>query len=84
MMAIYESARFNKVIHLPMEEKEYPLEKMIEEEKLPISIEGKYDIRGFLDWSKVDIEKYQRLRDDGLSHYESMRTLHQEEKFKEK
>ncbi|MBI21279.1 MAG: hypothetical protein CL780_03410 [Chloroflexi bacterium] len=75
MMAIYESARFNKVIHLPMKEKEYPLEKMIEEEKLPISIKGKYDIRGFLDWAKIDIEKYQRLRDDGLSHSESMNTL---------
>lgn len=76
MMAIYESARFNKVINLPLKEKEYPLEKMIEEGKLPISIEGKYDIRGFIDWSNIDTEEYKKLRDDGLSHGKSMRILH--------
>ena len=42
-----------------------------------VQVKGKYDIRGFLDWAKIDIEKYQRLRDDGLSHSESMKTLHQ-------
>ncbi|MBI64656.1 MAG: hypothetical protein CL778_05215 [Chloroflexi bacterium] len=82
MMAIYESARFNKVINLPLKEKEYPLEKMIEEGKLPISIEGKYDIRGFIDWANIDTEKYKNLRDDGLSHGESMRILHQENRNK--
>ena len=37
MMAMYESARQNKVIQLPMQEKEYPLEMMIEEGKLPLT-----------------------------------------------
>lgn len=78
MMAMYESARQNKVIHLPMAEKEYPLEMMIKEGKLPLETEGRYDIRGFLDRSNIDETRYQQLRDDGLPHHQAMRTVHEE------
>lgn len=78
MMAMYESARHNKVVHLPMQEKEYPLDLMIEEGKLPLEREGSYDIRGFLDRSSIDETRYQQLRDDGLPHHQAMRIVHQE------
>ena len=78
MMAMYESARHNKVVHLPMQEKEYPLDLMIEEGKLPLEREGRYDIRGFLDRSSIDETRYRQLRDDGLPHHQAMRIVHQE------
>ncbi len=78
MMAMYESARRNRLIHLPMEEMEYPLELMIEEGLLPIEQEGRYDIRGFLDRSNIDEARYSQLRDDDVSHHQIMRILHDE------
>ena len=78
MMAMYESARQNRVVHLPMQEKEYPLDLMIDEGKLPVEHEGRYDIRGFLDRSNIDESRYRQLRDDGLPHHQAMRTVHQE------
>ncbi len=78
MMAMYESARHNSVVHLPMHEKEYPLDLMIDEGKLPVEHEGRYDIRGFLDRSNIDESRYQQLRDDGLPHHRAMRTFHEE------
>jgi predicted dehydrogenase len=78
MMAMYESARHNKVVHLPMQEKEYPLDLMIDEGKLTVEHEGRYDIRGFLDRSNIDESRYQQLRDDGLPHTQAMRTVHDE------
>ena len=78
MMAMYESARHNKVIHLPMQEKAYPLDLMIDEGKLPLEREGRYDIRGFLDRSNIDESRYRQLRDDGLPHHQAMRTVHDE------
>jgi len=78
MMAMYESARQNMVIKLPLQEKEYPLECMIKEGKLPLSDEERYDIRGFLDRSLIDEDRYRQLRDDGIPHHQAMRVLHQE------
>jgi hypothetical protein len=78
MMAIYESARQHRVIKLPMEEKEYPLELMINEGKLPLEKEGRYDIRGFLKRDGVDENRYRQLKQDGLGHHQIMRILHQE------
>lgn len=78
MMAMYESARQNKVIHLPLTEKEYPLEMMIKEGKLPVEEPGRYDIRGFLNREGVDEERYQELKQDGLGHHQIMRILHDE------
>ena len=78
MMAMYESARRNRVIKLPMQEKEYPLDLMIEEGKLPLEVQGRYDIRGFLDRSTIDESRYQQLRDEGMQHHQAMRTIHEE------
>lgn len=78
MMALYESARQNRVVRLPMQEKEYPLDLMIAEGKLRVEHEGRYDIRGFLDRSKIDESRYQQLRDDGLPHHQAMRIVHEE------
>ena len=78
MMAIYESARRHQVIELPMEEKEYPLDLMIAEGKLPLEVQGRYDIRGFLDRSNIDESRYQQLRDNGIQHHQAMRTVHEE------
>jgi len=78
MMAMYESARHNKVINLPMEEKEYPLELMVNEGKLPLEDEERYDIRGFLDRSQIDETRYQQLRDDDIPHHLAMSIVHEE------
>jgi predicted dehydrogenase len=78
MMAMYESARHNKVINLPMDEKEYPLELMIDEGKLPLEDEERYDIRGFLDRSNIDEDRYQQLRQDGIPHHQAMSIVHEE------
>lgn len=78
MMALYESARQNRVVNMPLMEKEYPLELMINEGKLPIAAEGRYDIRGFLSWEGVDIERFNQLRDQGMGHHAIMRQLHEE------
>ena len=77
MMALYESARRNAVVHLPLEEKAYPLERMIEEGKLPVEIKGRYDIRSFLKWDGIDEEKYKSLRAQGMEHHQIMRQLHE-------
>ena len=77
MMALYESARRNAVVHLPLEERTYPLERMIEEGKLPVEIKGRYDIRSFLKWDGIDEEKYKSLRAQGMEHHQIMRQLHE-------
>jgi predicted dehydrogenase len=77
MMALYDSARQHRVIHLPMEEKGYPLERMIQEGKLPVARPGKYDIRAFLVREGIDEAAYARLRAQGLTHHEIMIKLHQ-------
>ena len=77
-MALYESARRNAVVHLPLKERTYPLERMIEEGKLPVEIEGRYDIRSFLKWEGIDEEKYKALHAQGIEHHRIMRQLHEE------
>jgi len=78
MMAMYESARRNMVVTLPLQEKEYPLEFMINEGKLPLENEERYDIRGFLDRSEIDENRFQQLRDDGIPHHQALRIIHEE------
>ena len=78
MMALYESARLHQVIHLPLEEKEYPLDLMIAEELLPVREPGWYDIRGFLRRDNVDQEAYKKLRAEGVDHFPALRKLHEE------
>ena len=78
MMALYESARKNHVIRMPLEEKSYPLERMVAEGGLPVEIEGRYDIRGFLKRDNIDEEKYKKLWDEGMRHHQIMRQLDEE------
>ena len=78
MMAIYESARQNRVVKLPLQEKEYPLGLMINEGKLPLEDKERYDIRGFLDRSQIDENRLQQLKDDGIPHHQAMRIIHEE------
>ena len=78
MMAMYESARRNMVVKLPLQEKEYPLEFMINEGKLPLEDEERYDIRGFLDRSQIDENRFRQLRDDGIPHHQALRIIHKE------
>jgi predicted dehydrogenase len=78
MMAMYESARQNKVMALPLQEKEYPLELMINDGKLPLEDKERYDIRGFLDRSQIDENRFRQLRDDGIPHHQALRIIHEE------
>ena len=78
MMALFESARQNRVVHLPLEEIGYPLQLMIEEGKLPVAVPGRYDIRAFLNPEGMDEAAYRRLRTEGVSHSAAMRQLAEE------
>ena len=78
MMSLYESARRRRVVHLPLAEREYPLELMIEAGDLAVEEEGRYDIRGFLSWEGVDSGRFDELRDQGLGHHQIMMRLHEE------
>ena len=77
MMALYESARQNHVIHMPLTEKGYPLELMVAEGRLPVEVEGRYDIRGFLKRDSIDEQKYKELWDQGMAHHQIMRQLNE-------
>ena len=77
MMALYESARQNHVIHMPLAEKGYPLELMVAEGRLPVEVEGRYDIRGFLKRDSIDEQKYKELWDQGMGHHQIMRQLNE-------
>ncbi len=78
MMGLYESARRRRVIHFPLQEKEYPLGLMIEAGELPVEAEGGRDIRGYKSWEGIDRDRYRALRREGVAHGEAMRRLHEE------
>ena len=78
MMGIYESARKNRVINFPLKVKGYPLDAMIKEGSLKLESKERYDIRGFLKRENIDEDLYSKLRDDGLSHHEAMRTVNEQ------
>lgn len=80
MMGLYESARRQQTINFPLQEKGYPLELMINEGRLPVEVEGRYDIRAFLSWEGVDPERYRELVAEGKAHNQIMRQLHAEMK----
>ena len=50
---------------------------MIEQGLLELESNERYDIRGFLKRENIDEDLYARLRDDGLSHHEAMRTINE-------
>ncbi len=77
MMAIYESARRHSVVRFPLSEREYPLDLMIAEGKLPLEAEGRHDIRGFLTRDAVDEAAYKKLWSQGVPHHEIMRQLNE-------
>ena len=54
------------------------IELMIDEGKLPLEDEERYDIRGFLDRSNIDEDRYQQLRQDGIPHHRAMSIVHEE------
>ena len=75
MMALYESARKHSRVTFPLEEKAYPLDKMLEEGRLPIEVEGRYDIRGFLKREGIDEARFAELWAEGKGHHGIMREL---------
>ena len=76
MMALYESARQHHVVHLPLQEEDYPLALMVDEGRLPVEEPGRYDIRGFLQRQDVDEDEYSHMRSRGEPHFQIMRKLH--------
>ncbi len=79
MMAIYESARRHSVVRFPLSEREYPLDLMIAEGKLPIEAPGRHDIRGFLKRDAVDETAFKELWSQGVPHHLIMRQLNEGE-----
>ncbi|MBI2193074.1 MAG: Gfo/Idh/MocA family oxidoreductase [Planctomycetes bacterium] len=45
MMAIYESVRLRDVVTFPLKTKRNPLDLLVEEGRLPVEVDGRYDIR---------------------------------------
>ena len=80
MMAIYESARRHAVVRFPLAERDYPLQLMIAEGKLPVDEgEARYDIRGFLKRDAVDEDAFKDLWSQGMPHHQIMRQLTENE-----
>ena len=77
MMAMFESARQNRVIRFPLLEKDYPLDLMISEGKLRLTETGRNDIRAFLNPEGMDEDKYKQLRAEGVGHSGAMRQLYE-------
>lgn len=77
MMALQESARRHRAVHLPLQEPGYPLERMVAEGRLPVEVPGRYDIRAFLKRDDIDEAGYEALRATGMGHHQIMRTLHE-------
>ena len=82
MMALYESARLNRVIRFPLSQKEYPLQLMLDEGGLEPGQKGPYDIRGYLKRDGIDEKRYAELRAEGLGHHPIMRRLYEESQGK--
>ena len=53
---------------------------MMSEGKLPVEIEGWYDIRGFLKRDGIDEARYAELLAEGKGHHRIMRELDKERK----
>ena len=65
------------MIRFPLLEKDYPLDLMISEGKLPLTETGRNDIRAFLNPEGMDEDKYKRLRAEGVGHSGAMRQLYE-------
>ena len=75
MMALYESARRNEVIRMPLSETGFPLEAMIQDGLLPVKEPGAYDIRSFLVKGSEEQHLLQEMRDQGKSQQEYVAEL---------
>ena len=70
LMALYQSARNHEVVRMPLCVKEYPLDLMFAEGKIPVAEHGKYDIRAFLAMEEAERQTYTELRQQGKGHRE--------------
>jgi predicted dehydrogenase len=68
MMAMYQSARNHEVVRAPLEEPDYPMDKMVEEGTIPVLEPGAYDIRSFLAMEPEDRKRYNEMRRQKMSH----------------
>ncbi len=75
LMAIYQSAREREVVRMPLTVQENPLERMVEEGKLPVKEDGAYDIRLFLAFEPAERERYDQMRRQGMHPREILRAL---------
>ena len=75
LMGIYQSARNHEVVRMPITEKGYPLDMMVAEGKLPLEEPGRYDIRGFLRFEPDEKAHYTRLRHQGMSHRDVLKSM---------
>ena len=50
---------------------------MVAEGRLPVEVEGRYDIRGFLKRDSIDEQKYKELWGQGMGHHQIMRQLNE-------
>ena len=75
LMAIYQSARAHEVVRMPLTVMESPLDRMIEEGKLPVTEPGRYDIRAFLAMEPADRDRYAELRRQGLHPREILQRM---------
>jgi hypothetical protein len=66
LMAIYQSARDHEVVKAPLQVKEYPMDLMFEEGKIPVVEPGKYDIRAFLALGPEERKIYDEMRQKGM------------------
>ncbi|MBM3238023.1 Gfo/Idh/MocA family oxidoreductase [Candidatus Poribacteria bacterium] len=66
LMAIYQSARDHEVVRAPLQVKEYPMDLMFEEGKIPVVEPGKYDIRAFLAMEPEERKIYDEMRRKGV------------------
>ncbi len=66
LMAIYQSARDHEVVRAPLQVKEYPMDLMFEEGKIPVVEPGEYDIRAFLAMDPEERKTYDEMRREGM------------------
>ncbi len=75
LMAIYQSTREHAVVRMPLTVEENPLDRMVEEGKLPVKDGGAYDIRLFLSFEPAERERYDEMRRKGIHPREILKAL---------
>jgi predicted dehydrogenase len=75
LMALYESARTHAVVRTPLEARDFPLDRMIDEGRLPVEEPGAYDIRLFLTFEPEKRGRYEELRRQGMHPREILQRM---------